>query len=249
MALASSKLKPHRSVSETAWFCVAVGLGAAAATALLAEQTLGLGSLYVYKVLAALVGVGAVVAWQAPRHLGTHAFGAANRVTLARAAGVALAAGALGEAATPALAWFVTGVAFGVLVLDGVDGWLARAQGTASRFGARFDMETDALLALVLALLAFQFGRAGAVVLVAGVMRYAFMAAGLVVPRLGRPLPASRRRQSLCVVQIGALALCLVPWFAGPVGRALALAAVAAVVVSFAIDVRRLVGGEAARES
>ena len=38
----------------------------------------------------------------------------------------------------------------------------------ASAFGARFDMETDALLLLVLAALAWQFDKAGAWVLASG---------------------------------------------------------------------------------
>ena len=43
--------------------------------------------------------------------------------------------------------------------LDGVDGWLARRSGIASAFGARFDMEIDALLILVLAVLAWRSAR------------------------------------------------------------------------------------------
>jgi multidrug efflux pump subunit AcrA (membrane-fusion protein) len=39
-------------------------------------------------------------------------------------------------------------------MLDGVDGWLARRHEIASRFGARFDMEVDALLILALSVLA-----------------------------------------------------------------------------------------------
>ncbi len=35
-------------------------------------------------------------------------------------------------------------------MLDGVDGWLARAHGLCSEFGEYFDKETDALLALSL---------------------------------------------------------------------------------------------------
>ena len=45
----------------------------------------------------------------------------------------------------------------------------------ASSFGARFDMETDALLILVLAALVWQHGKAGPWILAAGLMRYAFV--------------------------------------------------------------------------
>ena len=38
-----------------------------------------------------------------------------------------------------------------LLALDGLDGWAARRQGLVSAFGARFDMEVDALLILALA--------------------------------------------------------------------------------------------------
>ena len=42
------------------------------------------------------------------------------------------------------------------VLLDGVDGRLARKYGASSRFGARFDMEVDAVLICVLALLAWR---------------------------------------------------------------------------------------------
>ena len=48
------------------------------------------------------------------------------------------------------------------------DGPAARRSGIASRFGARFDMETDALMILVLAVLAWRWDRAGAWVLLPG---------------------------------------------------------------------------------
>src|ERR1700722_14469309 len=68
------------------------------------------------------------------------------------------------------------------LVLDGVDGWLARRCGEASEFGARFDMETDALLILGIATLAWHFDKAGPWILAAGWMRYMFVAASGVLP-------------------------------------------------------------------
>lgn len=232
------------SAGAASWLSVGAALAALAVAAPIAQHALGLSGLYAYKVLGLFAAAGAVVAWQAGRHLGTRAFGAANHVTLARAAGVALVAGALGETPAPALAWLVVAVALAILLLDAVDGRLARAQGTAGPFGARFDMETDALLALVLALLVVQFDKAGAVVIAAGASRYAFAAAGAIVPMLKRPLPPSRRRQTLCVVELAALGLCLVPWLGRPVSGALGIAAVVAVAASFAIDVRWLARAE-----
>ena len=87
-------------------------------------------------------------------------FGPADRVTLARAvlacavAGLAAAA-ALGgpeaHAVEGALGLLV-GLASVALVLDAVDGWVARRTGTVSAFGARFDLEVDAFLIAVLSL-------------------------------------------------------------------------------------------------
>src|SRR5688572_9648329 len=38
--------------------------------------------------------------------------------------------------------------ALSILALDAIDGWLARRLGEASEFGARYDLEADALLVL-----------------------------------------------------------------------------------------------------
>lgn len=66
------------------------------------------------------------------------------------------------------------------LLLDGVDGWVARRTGTASALGARFDGEVDAFLILVLSVaVAPTFGWW---VLAGGLARYAFGAAGWVLP-------------------------------------------------------------------
>ena len=56
-----------------------------------------------------------------------------------------------------------------------MDGWRAGRE-QASAFGARFDMETDAALILILSLLVWQHGKAGAGSLRCGLMRYAFVA-------------------------------------------------------------------------
>jgi phosphatidylglycerophosphate synthase len=167
-------------------------------------------------------------------------FGPANTVTLIRAAIVCLLASLYGEH------WsnnelLVAGVAIFALTLDGVDGWLARLLGTQSRFGARFDMETDALLALVLSLLAWQSGKAGAWVLIAGLMRYAFVAAGMAWQWLERPLPESQRRKTVCVLQMIALIACVAPILPDSWRTAAAVDAVLIVSWSFAVDVAWLI--------
>ena len=86
--------------------------------------------------------------------------------------------------------WAVFAVAALALALDGIDGWLARREGLTSGFGARFDMEVDSALALILALNAWAAGTAGAIVLLIGLPRYAFAAAALAFPWLDRPRPS-----------------------------------------------------------
>ena len=63
-------------------------------------------------------------------------------------------------------------------------------------------METDALLVMALSVLAWQYGKAGAWVLLCGLLRYLFVAGGWLWPWLRRPLPPSIRRQTICVVQV-----------------------------------------------
>ena len=93
---------------------------------------------------------------------------------------VALVAGLIGEPNVAANAVCAAAASAIAIALDGVDGWLARRTGMVSAFGARFDMEVDALLIQVLAILAWQHGKAGAWILASGLLRYLFVAAGWV---------------------------------------------------------------------
>lgn len=102
-------------------------------------------------------------------------FGPADRVTLVRSAIAAFCAGLLLQGGSAlALEWWLPAIAAVALALDGIDGWLARRTGTASEFGARFDMEIDAFFILVLSALVWQLYKTGPWVLAIGAMRYAF---------------------------------------------------------------------------
>jgi len=171
------------------------------------------------------------------RHHPHGRFGAANSVTLARTAMGALLLGCVGAGAEPVLAWVAVSIATLAACLDALDGHLARRQGTASTFGARFDMEADAGLILILSLLAWQFDKAGPWVLAAGLMRYAFVLAGLWLPWLRTALPASMRRQTGCVVQVVALIGCLLPLIPLPWSAVLAACGLGVLTASFAMDI------------
>lgn len=166
------------------------------------------------------------------------AFGLANRVTLLRAGLVCLIGGALlAGGRAPDVSWSLAGLIATALALDGLDGWLARRLQLASAFGARFDLEVDALLLMILALLTWQAGQVGPWVLAIGLLRYGFVLAGRIWPRLRAPLPPSRRRQMICVQQGVSLLICLLPPVSPDVAGLVAAVALASLVVSFAIDI------------
>jgi phosphatidylglycerophosphate synthase len=73
------------------------------------------------------------------------------------------------------------------LVLDAVDGQVARRTGTATPLGARLDCEVDAFLILLLSIYVSQ--DYGSWVLVIGAARYALLVAGWLIPWLAAPLP------------------------------------------------------------
>jgi phosphatidylglycerophosphate synthase len=73
------------------------------------------------------------------------------------------------------------------LVLDAVDGQVARRTGTATPLGARFDGEADAFLILLLSIFVSQ--DYGSWVLLIGAARYALLLAGWLIPWLAAPLP------------------------------------------------------------
>ncbi len=177
-----------------------------------------------------------------PRDAPGPGIGAANRVTLLRAAlvlpvlALALQPVALGAGGY----WWVIVLSTVAMVLDGVDGRVARRTGTETSFGARFDMELDAALILALSVLVWASGKAGGWVLVVGLMRYGFVAGAWVVPALGRPLSESFRRKAVCVVQGVALLVALGPIIPSPMASLVCAAALAALTWSFAVDVRWL---------
>ncbi len=202
-----------------------------------ARATLGLDRPYLSRIVA-LLGVGALlILWRLPVHHPFARLGAANHTTLARGVLVALLAGLIGMGSAPQLQLAAFCTATIAATLDAVDGWLARRTGMSSSFGARFDMETDALLILVLSALAWQFDKAGAWVLASGLLRYGFVAASWLWPWMRHALPPSRRRKTVAVLQtialLGAIALFIPPG----ASSLICAAGLAALTWSFLLDV------------
>ncbi len=159
----------------------------------------------------------------------TERLGPAGWVTLARATL------ALGVAALVADS-FVRGVSVALLVglaavalaLDYVDGEVARRTGTVSELGGRLDGEVDAFLILALSIYAAPI--VGAWVLAIGAARYAFLAAGWLLPWMRAQLPRRDWRKTVAATQGIALAVAaadVLPLALARIGLAAALALLA----------------------
>ena len=213
-----------------------IGLVTVIAIATAARAWLPVGDRYALKAALLFAAVMGLSIGFLQQHHPFARFGAANQITTLRAMLVALVAGLVGEPQRPAIAVAAVAASLGVVLLDGVDGRLARQQQIASPFGARFDMEIDALLILALSVLAWRHDKAGAWVVASGLMRYGFVAAGAAAPWVRAALEPSRRRQTICVIQIAALTLVMLPAIQPPLSTLLAAAALAALSYSFLID-------------
>ncbi len=117
------------------------------------------------------------------------------RATLVGAVAALVADAFVRPAAVPAL---VT-LSVVALVLDAVDGWVARRTGTASPLGARFDGEVDAFLILVLSV--YVSNSIGPWVLAIGAARYLFLVAGWLLPWMRAPLPPRYWRKAVAAIQ------------------------------------------------
>jgi phosphatidylglycerophosphate synthase len=239
--------------------CVGVvPLGAVAAAT---WRLLDLPATYLAVVAALYTAMAALLLGGATRGFGgpSDGMGAANRVTLLRATfalpvvalvgypellvgSVSMAGGA------NRAAWWIIVISTVAMVLDGVDGRVARRTGTGSVLGGRFDMELDAFFLLALSILVWQSGRAGPWVLAIGALRYVFVAAGWLTERLHGDLPESLRRKTACVISGIALLVALGPIIPPRLAVLAAALGVASLVYSFAVDVVWLLGRPANRE-
>jgi phosphatidylglycerophosphate synthase len=170
------------------------------------------------------------------RRSGGGGLGPADQVTLARATLVGGVTALTVDSffrPTPVGAMVILIVV--ALVLDGVDGQVARRTGTASTFGARYDMEVDAFLILVLSVHVME--PMGRWTLAIGAMRYAFVAAMWVLPWMRGTLPPRYWRKVVAAIQGVALVLATADMVPRPVSVAVLAVALILLVESFGRDV------------
>jgi len=228
----------NRSVFETSTTLARVDrqLAAAAAAqiallAVLATQV-GLGLLGWVAGAAYALGLRSLLGGAA-RRAGATTLGPADVVTLARAALVggvtALVVDRLGVDGFPVATLVV--LASVALLLDAVDGKVARYTGTSSPLGARFDMEVDAFLVLVLSVQAAVVVTPWALVI--GGMRYAFVVASWTMPWLSGSLPTRFSAKVVAALQGVVLVVACAGVLPSAVAAALVMAALTALVWSF----------------
>jgi phosphatidylglycerophosphate synthase len=158
--------------------------------------------------------------------------GPADRVTMARAVlvgGVAALTADSFLGATP-VAVLVT-LTVVALVLDCVDGQVARRTGTVSELGARLDMEVDAFLILVLSV--YLSTSVGTWVLAAGAARYLLLAAGWAMPWLREPTPPRFWGKVVAATTGVALTVAAAGVLSAPLTTAMLAAAMALLAESF----------------
>lgn len=174
------------------------------------------------------------------RRAGAASLGPAGLVTLTRAT---LTGGVLvlvvdGVATGTTPGWPLVALAAVALVLDAVDGQVARRTGTATPLGARFDMEADAVLLLVLSAQAALL--VGPWVLAIGLMRYVFVAVSRVLPWLRGTLSPRYSAKVVAALQGIVLVVAVSEVLPTVVAAVLVAASLALLTWSFGHDVRRL---------
>jgi CDP-alcohol phosphatidyltransferase len=172
---------------------------------------------------------------RARSHFGADRLTPADWVTLARATlATAVAALVADSFVHPRRVGLLVSLASGALVLDAIDGWVARRTATGS-LGARFDAEVDAFLILVLSV--YVARSVGAWVLLIGAARYVFLAAGWLLPWLREPLPPRYWRKFVAATQGIVLTVAAANVLPSAVNRAGLVCALILLAESFGRDV------------
>ncbi|TDS83025.1 CDP-alcohol phosphatidyltransferase family protein [Nesterenkonia aurantiaca] len=204
----------------------------ALALALTLAPDAGIGLLIIAAALIAPVVAAVSLLRRRPRVVTT-----ADRVTLLRVGLVGVLAGAavlILVEAIPSRSWALAILAGVALLLDAVDGWVARHTHSSTPSGARLDMEADAAALLVVSLIAASTVGWWAVAI--GAMRYLFVAASRVRPALRGQLRYSLFRRTVAAIQASVLWVALLPITPVPFAVAVTGIALTLLVISFTRD-------------
>lgn len=182
------------------------------------------------------------------RRSGAARFGPANAVTATRSMLIGVVTAMVVTSFTqPVPVAFLVAVVAVALALDAVDGRVARRTHSESAVGARFDMEADAFLILVLS--AYDVRIIGGWVLAIGLMRYALAVAEWLFPWMRTRVPFRYWRKvvaAACGVGLLLIASGLLP---SPLDALAGAAALGLLIESFGRDVIWLVRVNSSRRS
>lgn len=146
--------------------------------------------------------------------------GPANWITLIRAGGLAMLTGFLWLPRPAGVAAWLPGLLYlGAALLDYCDGWVARATRRTSLLGETLDMHWDGFGVLVATGLLIQYGVVPVWYGLVGLARYLFLFGMWVRARFGLvnyPMPPSMVRRALAGMQMGFIAVVLLPVFSPP---------------------------------
>jgi phosphatidylglycerophosphate synthase len=209
----------------------AIGLMAQVLVLAVLAETTGLGAAGWIVGVACAVTMATALARGLARGRGER-LGPASWVTLARATlAVGVAALVADSFARDTPVALLVALAAVALVLDLVDGWMARRTGTASALGARFDGEVDAFV--ILGLSVYVASAYGAWVLAIGAARYLFLLGEWLVPWMRAPLPPRRWRKIVTAAQGIVLTVAAAGVLPRELTQAVLVAAIALLATSF----------------
>lgn len=173
-----------------------------------------------------------------PRRLAPADWVTTARLVLAGVVAVLVSEAVAGSTAGTTTTGALVALASTALALDAVDGWVARRTGTASARGARYDMEVDAFLVLVLSAYAAVTTAWWAVLI--GLARYLLLAAGWRWPWLRAETPPRYWAKVVAAVQGVVLVTVAAGVLPQHASRWLLLGALVLLTESFAHQVRTL---------
>lgn len=172
--------------------------------------------------------------------------GTANRLTFARAIFNAMLVGFLfGPWPWGWLAWAPAVLYLVSALMDYVDGWVARVTGRTTVLGEALDMKWDGAGLLAAGTLSVLYGQTPAFFLLVGLARYLYLFGLWVQQRRGLPvydLPPSRFRRAIAGMQMGFVAVVLLPLFRPPETHAAAVLFALPLLIGFVRDFLWVIG-------
>ena len=137
------------------------------------------------------------------------------------------------------IGWIPGSLYIAVLMMDCLDGYVARLRSETSIFGEFLDRDFDALGALISVMLAAHYAKVPDWYVIVGVAYYVFTFGGWLRRKIGRPLyplPASRYRRYISVLQSVFIAAAILPLPVFPEVKLLAILLMVLVLASFLRD-------------